>query len=579
MTQPLKSVTMPSGIFSRAGIYLALLLSCLVFFVATSSWLYQQLAQRAEYLQEQQIPFIKNNAKLLNKLTELEYHLSQQQLAIAHQQFNQPLDDLRDSWSDIVTLTKSHMVWLQDQVRKDQAGDIQRQSQNFVADYNQFSLLVDELLLVRQARNGQYQANIRTLSDIINRVEELRNRQQLALDKQSTAFVSVNNRVNTQLINDQIKAVEEVEFYQYLYQQLLLVQVRMSNLSSSLGDNNFNDVAADVAQRASLISQHLKKGPEDKAFSRVSGDIAELINQFIGSGQLFAKWRDEAQASKLVTNRLGNYQKFLTQTATLVSSKQFFDLPEFSLTVPLVNITVSESMMLPTGFLMMVILLTLSALLAWRMLVLVKRSYFQGAEHGFDMAKNSLQPQSGGDSAIFDKEKVASVMAMETKPEILANELALIEQQAMDDAQALESRAEPAVIRSLPEVKPEPESIPEPVLSSERNPQVIMDMEKFNHYHATTEMAATMLDDYLERNRTNLQRLQTAFEVNNLLLVAKINEAILQTAKILFAPRLIRVCQILRQYCHEKEFDNAQSLMPAIEQAMDEINAHAERSL
>lgn len=568
MTQPLKSVTMPSGLFSKAGIYLAMLLACLVFFVATSSWLYQQLAQRADYLQEQQIPFIKNNAQLLTKLSELEYHLSQQQLAIQHQQFNRPLDDLRESWMDIIKLTDFHMLWLKDQVRKDQASDIQIQAKTFVDDYRQFAHLVDELLLVRQARNGQYRANMKTLDDIIVRVESMKNKQQLALDKQSTEFVSVNKRVNTQLINAQIEAVGSVEYYQYLYQQLLLINLKMNSLSSSLATTNFNDTAAAVAQQARLVSQHLDNGPDEQAFISASADIEELINQFIGSGQLFSKWREEAQASKLVVNRLSGYQGFLQQTGALVSSSQFFDLPEFSLSIPVLNVTLSESMMLPIGFLVMVILLAFSALLAWRMMVLIQRSFYQGAELGFAMSQQKVHAQAGSGSSILDNEHVTAVMSLETKPEILANELALIEQQALDDAKALEN--EPQITSKSTPIDPILNVLP----VYDTHPTVVMDMDKFNHYHATKEMAATMLDDYLQRNDANLQRLQSAFASNNLLLVAKINEAILQTAKILFAPRLIRVCQILRQYCHEKEFNNALSLLPAIEQAMAEVSEH-----
>ncbi|WP_394172039.1 hypothetical protein [Thalassotalea litorea] len=568
MTQPLKSVTMPSGLFSKAGIYLAMLLACLVFFVAMSSWLYQQLAQRADYLQQQQIPFIKNNAQLLTKLTKLEYHLSQQQLAIQHQQFNRPLDDLRDAWMGIIKLTDMHILWLNDQVRMDQASDIQIQAQNFVDDYHQFSELVDELLLVRQARNGQYLANMKTLNGIIAQVGSLKNQQQIALDKQSTAFVSANKRINTQLINAQIEAVESVEYYQYLYQQLLLINLQMSSLSSNLTTKSFNDTAADVAHQARLISQHMDNGPKEKAFIKVSADIEELINQFIGSGQLFAKWREDAQVTKRVVNRLSSYQGFLQQTSTLVSSSQFFDLPEFSLNIPLININLSESMMLPIGFLVMVILLAFSALIAWRMLVLIQRSFYQGAELGFAMGNQKVHPKTPTDSSILDDERVSAVLAMETKPEILANELALIEQQALDDARALES--EPQVTSKTVAVDPMLSVLP----VSDAHPTVVMDMDKFNHYHATKEMAASMFDDYLQRNEANLQRLQSAFDSNNLLLVAKINEAILQTAKILFAPRLIRVCQILRQYCHEKEFENAQSLLPAIEQAMTEISEY-----
>ncbi|TKB46689.1 hypothetical protein [Thalassotalea mangrovi] len=574
MNQPLKSVTMPSGLFSKASIYLALLLACLGFFVATSSWLYHQLAQRADYLQQQQIPFIKNNALLLNKLTELEYYLSQQRLNIQQQQFDQPIEQLRESWLDIISLTQEHMQWLNDQVRLDQAGEVQEQAQQFVDEYRQFTELVDDLLLLRQARNGQYRANMQSLEQLIARVVALRNQKQLVLDKQSTAFVSVQNRVNTQLINEQVIAVNEVEYYQYLYQELLLLNQQMTLLTSSLEQSNFNDVAANVAIHARRITEHLPDAPDDKNFAVIREDTETLINQFIGSGQLFAKWRDEAQVSKLVVKRLSLYQGFLKQTGELVSSSQFFHLPEFVLTIPVIGISVSESMMLPVGFLAMVILMTFSALIAWRMLVLVSRSFYKGAEHGYELAKQGITTSVTSDVGL-DTKRVAELMNTEAKPEIIANELALIEAQALEDANALQGQPGPdSIAESSPVCNAD---LTQARTTGQLADQVIMDMEKFNHYHATSQMALTMLDDYMQRNQQNLQRLHAAFGSENLALVAKINEAILQTAKILFAPRLIRVCQIMRQYCHEQEFDDAKSLLPAVEQAMGEIKEHAQQ--
>lgn len=548
------SIKTPRYVIIKATIYLALLLGVMLLLVGTSMWLYNQQAEKSDFLYQQQIPFIKNNAQLMKSVAELENQLVAQRLAISHQQLEQPLDDVKKAWLEIVDLSKQHVDMVDDNLRDNYANDIALTAQKFANEYKSFVLLVDDLILIRQSRNGQYKANTETLTEIIADVNLLRRNKQSQLNKHSYQFVNRNNKVKTDAINSMVNSMNEAQFYQYIYQELLKLQNQLTALSSTVTPYQFNQISTQIANLAKNINKQLLEKSTDKELQELTANIEEITNQLMGSGQLFAKWRDENTTSEKVIAQLSSYQLFLSDTATLIEKPDFYDLPEFILSIPILNIKVKESMMLPVAFLFIVILLSSSAFIAWRLMVLVMRSYHAGIESV--MIENERE---------FKAEKViarSKAKAQEQLDNIMqtknSNSLKAEEQKTIADLSEQQAQDE------------------QPSFYQINN--LIMDLEKFNKYHGSAEMAVFMLEDYMERNKQNFDKLKQALAVENIARVSDLNAAILKTANILSAPRLINVCEQLKQGCEEKNLHKIVPLIVEMNSAISEVAGFVEET-
>lgn len=546
------SIKTPKYVITKAAIYLALLLSAMLLLVGTSMWLYSQQAEKAQFLYQQQIPFIKNNAQLMKSVAELENQLVAQRLAIRHQELEQPLEDVKKAWLEIVDLSQQHVQMVDDNLRDNAADNIALTAQMFANDYKSFVVLVDDLILIRQSRNGQYQANTETLAQIIKDVNLIRRDKQNQLNKHSYQFVNRNNKVKTETINSMVNAMNESQFYHYIYQELLKLQNQLTALSSIVTPYQFNQISTQIANLTKNINKQLTDKSNDKQLKELTKNIEEITNQLMGSGQLFAKWRDENITSEKVIAQLGSYQQFLSETANLIKNPDFYDLPEFELSVPILGIKVKESMMLPVGFLFIVVLFSSSVFIAWRLLMLVIRSYHAGIDYMLVENEREFKAEKAISNARSKEQAQLDNILHTTKPSKLKVE-------------------EQKTIAELSEQEDE-----QPSFYQINN--LIMDLEKFNKYHGSAEMAVFMLEDYMERNKQNFDKLKQALAVENISRVNDLNAAILKTANILSAPRLINVCEQLKLACEDKSLHKIVPLIVEMNSAISEVSGFVEET-
>ncbi|TRX57886.1 Hpt domain-containing protein [Thalassomonas sp. M1454] len=547
------AVKTPTSILGKGVLYVALLIASMLLLVGTSLWLYNQQASKADFLHQQQIPFIKNNAQLMKSVAELENQLVAQQLAIRHQELDQPLEDVKQAWLEIADLSKQHVLMVNDNLRDNTADNIAITAQTFASGYKRFVELVDDLLLIRQSRNGQYKANVATLNDIIKSVNTIRRKKQNDLNKHSYQFVNRQNVVKTETINSMMTTMNEAQFYQYLYQELLKVQNQLTALSSSVSAHQFNQISTQIANLTQNINKELAKKSEDDQLHSLTKEIETITSQLMGAGQLFAKWRDENNTSKKVIEQLNSYQDFLVETAALIEQPNFYDLPEFELALPFIGYKVKESTILPIGFLFIVALMFTSGFLAWRLIILVNRSYHAGAD--FIMLENEKEARA--EKALLNaqekqKSQMESIIAAPTHSELKQTE----QQQIASVGEETE------------EMQP----------SFYKINNLVIDLDKFNQYHGSAEMAVFMLEDYLNRNKQNFAKLKEALTAENLAKVKDINAALLKTANILSAPRLIKVCEQLQQVCVEGDIHKAVPLLAEMQNAITEIAKYVEES-
>ncbi|OUS23451.1 hypothetical protein A9Q98_15340 [Thalassotalea sp. 42_200_T64] len=544
------SVKTPGFIVTKAMLYIALLLATMALLVGTSLWLYSQQAEKAEFLQQHQIPFIKNNAQLMKSVAELENQLVAQQLAITHQQLDQPLEDAKQAWLEIVDLSKQHVLMVNDDLRANNANEIALTAQIFADGYKRFVILVDDLILIRQSRNGQYLANSKTIAELVERVNVLRQEKQTTLNRSSYQVVSSQNIVQKDNFQSMVGVMKHAQVYQYIYQELLKLQIQLTALSSTLSDYQFNQISTQIANLTKNINSELQKNSEDKTLALLTKDIEAIINQLMGSGQLFSKWRDENLTTEKVIKQLSSYQVFLSQAASLIERPNFYDLPEFELNLPIIGIKVKESTMVPVGFVFILIMISTSIYLAWRLLNLVNRSYRAGVE--------CMQ---------FAHEKQA-------KAEKALKKVKLKEQAKPEEVLQISSPAEVVQIKSTEQVDEEDKN----QISYKQINELVINLEKFNEYHGSAEMAVYMLEDYMKRNKHNLQKLKDALAQNNMIEVAVINGSILKTAGLLSAPRLIKTCEQMQQACAKEDLHHAVAIIVEMNEAMDEVVSYVEEA-
>lgn len=547
-------VKTPSYIITKAVLYVALLLSTMGLLVATSLWLYNQQAEKADFLHKQQIPFIKNNAQLMKSVAELENQLVAQQLAIRHQQLDQPLDDVKQAWLEIVDLSNQHVLMVNDNLRDNTADEIAKTAQSFANGYKKFVILVDDLILIRQSRNGQYSANTNTLNEIIEQVDSIRRDKQRLLNKNSLDFVNSQNRVKTNTFNAVIALMNEGQFYQYIYQELLKLQNQLTALSSTVSSHQFNQISTQIATLTKNINQELQTNKaSDKKLKQLTADISSITNQLMGSGQLFAKWRDENITTNKVISQLKAYQDFLKQTAMLIEQPNFYDLPEFELNLPVIGVKVKESTMQPIGFLFILVLVFSSGFLAWRILNLINRTFHAGADYmQLEHEKELQAEQALLNVKKKEKSQLKSIMETNTHSELKKNE-----QRAIAELDEEIEEAQPSFYQIN---------------------NLVMNLEKFNQYHGSAEMAVFMLDDYMDRNKQNFEKLKDALAHENLARVSEINDAILKTAVILSAPRLIKVCEQLNDICEKHAIHQAVQVIVEMNDAILEVAKFVEES-
>lgn len=547
------TVKTPKFIIGKGVLYLTLLLATMLLLVGTSLWLYNQQASKAEFLHQQQIPFIKNNAQLMKSVAELENQLVAQQLAIRHQQLDQPLENVKQAWLEIADLSKQHVLMVNDNLRDNTADNIATTAQDFARGYKRFVEVVDDLLLIRQSRNGQYAANVATLTEIVSQVDDIRRSKQIELNKHSYQFINSQNRVNTTTLNSMLKLMNEGQLYQYIYQELLKLQNQLTALSSTVSSYQFNQISTQSANLTKNINKELAKKSSDKQLAKLTKDIEEITSQLMGSGQLFAKWRDENTTSDKVIAQLNSYQDFLNQTASLIEQPNFYDLPEFELVLPIIRVKVKESTLLPVGFLFIVILMSTSVFLAWRIMMLINRSYQAGAN--FIVGENHKEAKAEQallNAAKKQESQLQTILEVPTRSELKQNEYNLI---AELDGQQQETQPSFYKINNL-----------------------VMDLDKFNQYHGSAEMAVFMLDDYMDRNRTNFDKLRAAITSENLAKANEVNEALLKTAVILAAPRLIKACEQLKQAGNNKEIHKMVELLVETNEAIIEVAKYVEEA-
>ncbi|MDG1731629.1 MAG: hypothetical protein P8H39_01490 [Thalassotalea sp.] len=547
------AVKTPTNILGKGILYVALLIASMLLLVGTSLWLYNQQASKADFLHQQQIPFIKNNAQLMKSVAELENQLVAQQLAIRHQQLDQPLEDVKQAWLEIADLSKQHVLMVNDNLRDNAADNIANTAQVFASGYKRFVELVDDLLLIRQSRNGQYTANVATLNDIIKSVNTIRRKKQNDLNKHSYQFINRQNVVKTETINSMMTTMNDSQFYQYLYQELLKVQNQLTALSSSVSAHQFNQISTQIANLTKNINKELAKKPDTDELHALTKEIETITNQLMGAGQLFSKWRDENNTSAKVIDQLNSYQVFLGDTAALIEQPNFYDLPEFELALPFIGYKVKESTILPIGFLFIVALMFSSGFLAWRLIILVNRSYHAGAD--FIMLEN-------------EKEARAEKALLNAQQKQQSQMQSIIEGPTHSELKKTEQQQIASVGEDTEEMQP----------SFYKINNLVIDLDKFNQYHGSAEMAVFMLEDYLNRNKQNFAKLKEALASENLAKVQDINAALLKTANILSAPRLIKACEQLHQVCVEGDIHKAVTLLTEMQNAITEIAKYVEES-
>ncbi|NMP17016.1 hypothetical protein [Thalassotalea sp. Y01] len=548
MTDTTSHLKTPGIIVSKAVIYLGLLLATMALLVGTSLWLYNQQANKAQFLKQQQIPFIKNNAQLMKSVAELENQLVAQQLAIRHQQLEQPLEDLKVAWEEIVELSKHHVDMVNDNLRDNNAEEIAATAQSFANGYKRFVNLVDDLILIRQSRNNQYNANVATLKEIVHSVDLLRNAKLNELNSQSFAFVNKQSRVQTQSLNEMLAVMNKAQFYQHIYQELLKVENQITALSSMVTAHKFNQVSTQIANLTRNINKELHSRKADPDLEQVQDDIAAITNQLMGSGQLFAKWRDENITTAKVIEQLRDYQSFLAETVDLIEKPNFYDLPEFELNLPVFSVRVKESTMMPVAFLFILVLLSFSSFIAWRLFMLVTRSYKAGAKYmDSEHEKEKAAEQALLNVKVKEKQQLEHILDGVAKPK-----------EATENAGVKEIDFESE------------ESSP----SFYKVNNLVMNLDKFNQYHGSAEMAVYMLDDYIERNNKNFAKLKEALAHENLPQVSQVNNAILKIANILSAPRLIKVCEQMQSVCQRQKMHQAIPLLIEMNSAIKEVSEY-----
>ncbi len=541
MVQVVTDITVPNKILGKGIVYVALLLATMVLLLGVSLWLYNQQAEKANFLHQQQVPFIKNNAQLMKSVAELENQLVAQQLAISHQQLAQPLENVKQAWLEIVDLSRNHILMVNDSLRDNAADEIAVTAQQYAEGYKEFVILVDDLLLTRQSRVGQYAANSATLAEIIGNVNRLKNNKQTELKQTSFDFVNSNNRLGTEQFNQMLSLNSEVQLYQHIYQELLKIQNQLTSLSSQVTAHKLNQISSQIASLTKNINEEMNNRSAGKEFKSISDDIIDISNQFMGSGQLFAKWQTENTLVTQILNELTNYQLFLRKTAGLIQSSDFYDLPEFKLVLPIINVKVNESTLTPIGFLFVVVLFSTSAFLAWRLIVLIKVSYLRGAE----FVKEDYRQELQAEQAIKQAEERHKLQ--------LDNIMKLEEPVAQDESVKSEEDSG--------ELQP----------SFYKMNGLVMDIEKYNQYHGSAEMAVFMLEDYVGRNETNLEKLKQAVHHKNLVKIDHIQKAILKTANILSAPRMLKACEHIKLACEQGKVDLCPPLVIELEEAMQEV--------
>ncbi|WP_371187756.1 hypothetical protein [Thalassotalea maritima] len=556
-----EQVKLPRVIVSKAVIYLALLLIAMASLIGASLWLYNQQANKAEFLKQQQIPFIKNNAQLMKSVAELENSLVAQQLAIRHQQVEQPLEDLKSAWLEIVELSRNHVLMVRDSVRDNSAEDIASTAQDFANGYKRFVILVDDLILIRQSRNNQYQANRTELKQIIKTVEGLRRDALNQLDDYSYQFVNRQDRQKSQYMNDIIGLTSRANFYQYLYQELLKVDNKLTALSTAVTSRKFNQISNDVAHLTRNINKQLQEKSSNDALQGIQKDVLALTNQFMGSGQLFTKWRDENVTTEKVVEQLSVYQNFLKDTAQLIDRDSFFDLPEFSLNIPFLQITLKESTMLPAAIGFITILLTFSGYIAWKLYTVVTRSYYAGSQH--------MQIR-------YQKQRQAERLQKKQQEKNLFNELNREHEAPKNSA----TNAKPGAVGvNRDAVAAAAESIPESAESSwspasdsfYKMNNLVMNLDKFNAYHGSAEVAVEMLDDYIERNQNHFKVLKTALANGDLIAAEQANKGLLHVANVLSSPRVIKVCEQVHRGLQNCDIKAVGKLLIEVDAALREV--------
>ena len=540
-------VKTPNYIITKALLYIALLIATMGLLVGTSLWLYNQQAEKANFLHKQQIPFIKNNAQLMKSVAELENQLVAQQLAIRHQQLSQPLEDVKQAWLEIVDLSKQHVLMVNDQLRDNTADNIANTAQSFADGYKRFVILVDDLILIRQSRNGQYSANTQTLNELVANVDKIRSEKQATLNKHSFQAINRQSAIQNNTINEMRTLIDDAQVYQYIYQELLKVQNKLTALSSSVTSHQFNQISTQIASLTKNINRELEDRENDKELKNLSADIVDITNQLMGSGQLFAKWRDENLTTEKVIAQLNSYRDFLTQTADLIEQPNFYDLPEFELNLPFIGVKIKESTMLPVAFLFVIVLISFSVFLSWRLFMLVQRTYYAGA----DFMQLEMEREIKADKALLKSQ--------EKQKDQLKNILKADEHSALQQSE----------VNTIKELSDEHEEA-QPSFYKVNN--LIMNLEKFNQYHGSAEMAVFMLDDYMDRNKKNFAKLKEALTHENLARVNEVNESILKVANILSAPRLIKVCEQMQISCNEQDIHKVVPLVVEMNEAIIEVD-------
>ncbi|WP_371375898.1 hypothetical protein [Thalassotalea aquiviva] len=550
MLNSLFNTVAPKRIILRASLYVGLLLGTMVLLLGTSMWLYSQQAKKAEFLHLQQIPFIKNNAQLMKSVAELENQIVTQHIYITQQEVAQPLANVKQAWLEIVDLSRNHVLMVNDNIRDNTADQIAKTAQEYAQGYKNFVVLVDDLLLTRQSRIGQYNANYATLADIISDVEKYRNQAQISLNSSSLEIMAKPTRLATSEINTVVSDINTLQLYQYIYQELLKIQKQLTALSHRTTPTQLNAISSQIASLTKNINGQLARDINNPVLADINKDILNISNQFMGSGQLFSKWNIEIETMEKVVQELKNYQLFLKRTASLIEQPNFFHLPEFQLELPLINIKVKESTMVPVGYVFIVLLMSSSLFLAWRLLVLVNASYSIGVE------EIKLQHEQ-------DQEAMALLARTRTNKEQLEDIINLEVPDVNDFNQSIDE----AVAKKKQEFG-----------TTEMTTDVgsLIDLEKFNEYHGSAEMAVFMLDDYINRNQTNHKKLKEALASKNYAKAQELNRSILKTAKILSSNKLSHCCEKLAEQLEQEHYDEVESRVGEMGSIIEQLNLFVE---
>ncbi|MDN3653010.1 hypothetical protein QWY77_09590 [Thalassotalea ponticola] len=547
MTQPSTHLKTPVSLLSKALLYVSGLLAAMLLLITMSLWLHNQQADRAQFLKQQQIPFIKNNAQLMQSVADLDRQLVAQQLAMGDQNLQQPLEDLKGAWEHIVALSEKQIEVSSNSLRDAHSQKIASQAQEFANGYKGFVNWVDDLLLMRQARSNQYNANMVALGELIYRVNQLRESSINALNRQPISVVNNQNGVSTDTLNTMLSHVNDGQFYQQIYQQLLQIENKLIELSNAKTSHQFNQISTEIAGLTRDINKQLAN-ESDEQHKQLQTDVADITNQLMGSGQLFAKWREENAINNMVIEQLQQYQRFLSQTVELIEQPTFYALPEFSLTLPVFNTQVKESTMMSFTWSVIIGLLVFCGVIAWRLMVLVRYAYQSGgADIRAQLAAQQAIEKAQQNNKAEEQQRLNSILNEQT-----------------------------AKAAAKPEVKNE--TIAEIDLDNEETTpsfykvnNLVMNLDKFNKYHGSTDMAVYMLDDYIERNNKNFAKLKEALAHENMAKVTQLNEAILKVANILSAPRLIKVCEQMQTVSQQHNMQQVVPLLVEMNAAIKEV--------